>query len=547
MAHGKSPIQQTIKKPGTTPIKLCNMHLYLSLYPKTLDASELRDGFKYGFKINYFGPRFSSTCDNLISTKQHPDEVRQKIYKEIELGRVAGPFDQVPMHNFRLSPIGIVAKKDGGWRLIHHLSFPEGSSVNDFIDPDYCTVHYTPFDEVLEMIANLGTDSFLAKMDVKSAFRLLPVHPADQELLGFKFNNQFYYDMCLPMGCSISCALWEKFASFLEWVTITKTGKDTLGHYLDDFIFAAKDIEGCKLLMSSFQNTCRDFGIPLAEEKTVGPKKSLVFLGIEIDTEKMVISIPEDKTIALKHSISQILGKSKITLKILQSLVGTLNFCAKAIPAARAFNRRFCDAMCGIKHPSHFIRVNEGMKSDLRVWLSFLEQFNGSLNFLEINWLSDFDLHLYTDSAGNPQLGCGVYLQGQWAYFQWPHEWQNTDIISDITFLELIPIVLAVMLFKSHFHNKKIMFHTDNIALVAILNKKTSKSKRVMQLVRPLVLYAMINNTYFKSRHISGCNNSIADSISRKQWTRFRSLAPEADVHPLPIPEDFTRMISELK
>lgn len=70
------------------------------------------------------------------------------------------------MHKFRLSPIGIVAKKDGGWRLIHHLSFPEGSSVNDFIDPDYCTVHYTPFDEVLEMIANLGTDSLLAKMDV---------------------------------------------------------------------------------------------------------------------------------------------------------------------------------------------------------------------------------------------------------------------------------------------------------------------------------------------------------------------------------------------
>lgn len=175
--------------------------------------------------------------------------------------------------------------------------------INDFIDPDYCTVHSTPFDVVLEMIANLGTDSFLAKIDVKSAFRLLPVHPADQELLGFKFHNQFYYDMCLPMGCSISCALWEKFVSFLEWVTITKTGKDTLSHHLDDFICAAKVIEGCKLLMSSFQNTCRDFGIPLADEKRVGPKKSLVFLGIEIDTEKLVISIPEDKTIALKHSI----------------------------------------------------------------------------------------------------------------------------------------------------------------------------------------------------------------------------------------------------
>lgn len=53
--------------------------------------------------------------------------------------------------------------------------------------------------------------------------------------------------MCLPTGCSISCALWEKFASFLEWVTISKTGKDTLNGYLDDFNFAAIYIEGCKL------------------------------------------------------------------------------------------------------------------------------------------------------------------------------------------------------------------------------------------------------------------------------------------------------------
>lgn len=76
-----------------------------------------------------------------------------------------------------------------------------------------------------------------------------------------------------------------------------------------------------------------------------------------------------------------------------------------------------------------------------------------------MNWLSDFDLHLYTDSAGNSQLGCGVYLQGQLAYFHCPYDWQDTDIITDITFEELVLIVLAVMLFKSLFHIKKIMFH----------------------------------------------------------------------------------------
>lgn len=68
-------------------------------------------------------------------------------------------------------------------------------------------MHYTSFDEVLDMIAERGTGAFLGKMDVRSAFRLLPVNPSNHQLVGFKFNNDFYYDMCLPMCCSISCAL----------------------------------------------------------------------------------------------------------------------------------------------------------------------------------------------------------------------------------------------------------------------------------------------------------------------------------------------------
>lgn len=50
--------------------------------------------------------------------------------QKIELARVAGPFDQIPMHKFRYRHsnflhIGIVDKKDGGWRFIRYLSFHE--------------------------------------------------------------------------------------------------------------------------------------------------------------------------------------------------------------------------------------------------------------------------------------------------------------------------------------------------------------------------------------------------------------------------------------
>jgi hypothetical protein len=42
------------------------------------------------------------------------------------------------------------------------------------------------------------------------------------------------------MGCSIFCALFEKFATFLQWTLQKKSGLNTVDHYLDDFIFLGR-------------------------------------------------------------------------------------------------------------------------------------------------------------------------------------------------------------------------------------------------------------------------------------------------------------------
>ena len=78
------------------------------------------------------------------------------------------------------------------------------------IDPELSTVQYTSFDRVSDMVASLGKNAVLVKMDVLSAFRLLIIHPDDFELFGFKFKDHYFFDKCLPMGCSASCALFEK-------------------------------------------------------------------------------------------------------------------------------------------------------------------------------------------------------------------------------------------------------------------------------------------------------------------------------------------------
>lgn len=86
--------------------------------------------FKYGFNLNYAGSRSSCAYDNLLSIKKNPD-VATKTLNEIELGRMAGPFKNKPISNLRCSPIGVLPKKTGGFRLITHLSYPKENSVNN--------------------------------------------------------------------------------------------------------------------------------------------------------------------------------------------------------------------------------------------------------------------------------------------------------------------------------------------------------------------------------------------------------------------------------
>lgn len=77
-----------------------------------------------------------------------------------------------------VSPLGLVPKKDPGqFRLIHHLSYPEGCSVNDGIDPAFCRVVYASFDTALKWVRRCGPGALMAKTDIESAFRLLPLHP----------------------------------------------------------------------------------------------------------------------------------------------------------------------------------------------------------------------------------------------------------------------------------------------------------------------------------------------------------------------------------
>ena len=170
----------------------------------------------------------------------------------------------------------------------------------------------------VELLDHFKIGLFLICADSTFEFsvRLLILHPDEFELFGFHFKNQFYFDKCLPMGCSASCALFEKCSTFLEWAIKFKSGKRSVEHFLDDFLLAGKAGTGdCWQLMDHFRIFCEDLGVPLAEDKTIGPSSILTFRGLEIDTLEMVIRIPQCKLSEVKEKLESALGRTKITLR----------------------------------------------------------------------------------------------------------------------------------------------------------------------------------------------------------------------------------------
>lgn len=527
-----------------SPINVEILKHYLEKYSDKKLAAEISHGFEFGFPLHYTGPRLPRDSKNLRSVDDHPEIVRQKIQTELDSRRIAGPFDERPISTLRISPIGLVEKKTPGeYRLIHHLSSPEGQSLNDFIDPDLCSVKYSSFDQAIHMIQDMGRGCLLGKLDIKSAFRLLPVSPSEFDQLGFVFDGKFYYDKAMPFGCSISCASWEKVSTFLECITKLESQNGDLKHYVDDFLFAGEPgTDHCLNIMNTFISCAGQMGFPIASEKTVWPTTRIVYLGLELDSIEMVVRMPIEKIDELISKIQFVQNAKRVTLKVMQQLIGSLNFATRVIVPGRPFLRRLINSTKGISNPHHHLRVNKGMQQDLAMWLDFFTHFNGISVFHDRFWVNNEDVELFTDSAAGPGMGFGAIFGKKWTHGIWPQVWHDKGITKDITVLELFPILVCLVLWGPQLHNKKILFKCDNQSVVCILNSLTSKSDKVMILVRLITLECLKCNMVIKGSHIEGKLNFLSDYISRSCFQKFHQLAPNADAQPEVVPNHLWRV-----
>lgn len=142
----------------------------------------ITEGFRIGYDASKEQLRQQAT--NMLSASAHREVVSHYTTEELQATRLVcvGSEDVARSMGIHCSPFGVIPKKNrpNKWHLIINFSAPEGYSVNDGIGKELSSVSYISVDNVVARILKLGRGALLAKMDIKQAYRNVPVSLEDR-------------------------------------------------------------------------------------------------------------------------------------------------------------------------------------------------------------------------------------------------------------------------------------------------------------------------------------------------------------------------------
>jgi hypothetical protein len=492
---------------------------YLEDYPDPSFVKSILHIIDHGASLGFIGLEHPQSCRNLKSASEAPGTVSSAIDALLAKNAAHGPFNHPPFPTFRASPLGTaVRKRSLKRRLINHLSWPAGDSVNNGIPDAEGKICYESFESALQLVRSFGKGTLLAKLDLQDAFRHIPVRPQDWPLLGFHWQSRFYYAVVLMFGIKSAPYIFNLFAEALHWI-IKRHIPGDLRHYLDDFLPAfppGTPISTANMAVQWCKSLGSQLGFQFQDSKTVNPCTELEFVGLEIDTIAMEARLPQDKLAFLRETLDDWLSKKAVHLRELQALIGFLQFASQVIPHSQAFIRRLINFSMTFQSPFSTRHIPAYAFADVVWWRSFAFAWNG-VRLISPSYPT---LHVYTDASGTKGIG-GIH-GSSWFSSRVPRRFRTRDI----QFKEIYAVLQAILRWGHLWKHHHIIFHIDNEAIVDAMTKHTNRSRFTMSILRPIVMLAAFLEFSFSSSWLSSISNALADAASRFQYARLFKLAP---------------------
>ena len=270
------------------------------------------------------------------------------------------------------------------------------------------------------------------------------------------FLGEYYVDTSVLFGYRHGSVFMQRVTDSLRCI-MHKNGY-FITNYIDDLIGCDKP----KVAVKAFQflqNLIKKLGLVISEEKLFAPQNCIPCLGIDVNIQTGIISIPRAKLTEIVALCKAWSKKNRAYKRELQSLIGSLLYIHKCVRPARLFVNRILATLREAPENGTF-SLSQDFHRDVSWFNAFLPDFNGRVYF---------DKHskppinnLFVDASLS---GVGGIWEG--AVYAVPLGFiQGLPLHCTIVHLEMINVFIALNLLKHKLQGRTIVIHCDNMAVV---------------------------------------------------------------------------------
>lgn len=487
--------------------------------PNSAFKGYILSGIAHGFRIG-FEPKNNAELPQVV--KNHPLSAIEKaaLLNDITAELKKGHMLAIPNKPECLSPLGVVPKDITAHRVIRDYSFPKNNALNDYIPDRFATTKYVTHTQIAQKICSEGAGCYIGKVDLKSAFRQLPVNSADLLKLGHKIYGQYVIDTRFPYGIRSACQVCQAMGTAVIFITDTKYLKPDLQNsiacFVDDYLCIKRYFLDCKIIFLTLLHVCNLLGIEVNQKKCVPPATTQILLGLRYDTINMQVSLPEDKVHRYTQILMTALLHNYIKRDDLISLIGKLTFSCVVIFPGSAFlqNMRSIYYNCD----ETVITLNDEMRADFIWWIEFLKHMNG-IPIHYIAYPPQPTIDVASDACG---YGYGAICDGK--AFGLAFTYNHICTMQDIALKELYAATVAVATWGPNWSGKCVRLYLDSTHAKGALIKKKDSDPLKMKLVRFICMYAVTFRFRFFIEWIPTHINQLADKLSRLEFENFENL-----------------------
>ena len=487
---------------------------------------------QHGTEIGYEGDWTSRIAAPRQLTIEKETKLFDNITEGLRKGWVAGPWDiNDPTKPPAIySPADAVPKKGTTkFRAVHDLS--EGNpSINDGIDPDKYSPVVGSFAQALDLVAAAGKGCILLIMDIASAYSNIRVSRRSIMALGFIIGNLCFIEGRLPFGLRSSPAIWQELMDALLWIT-HRLNPTPVVNFVDDTLFINLTMDDAIAMANVFRLVCEQCGVPISEAKTIMSTEAQ-FLGFVINTVSWSFYLSTENRLKYLAAFSWWVDQDIVTIKKIQELHGIVTHLSPAYPGGKSFTRRIAEFL-GATQGNHrnSIRLSNGIRADIRFWITALS-VHRDMSITPRTYGND-TVEFWSDATPD---GGGAIIGKHW----WACEWNALDLSghaldgmperTQITFFEMLAVVMSCATWAHQWKAMRILCHCDNEGVVNLIGTRYSRHPPTMALLRRLFYLELQHDFMLTCNHIAGIDNKVADAISRQQWSQFRKEAPHANL-----------------